>query len=82
MPYGCSILNPFKISLTKGRLGGSVPTSAQVMIAQSVGSSPASGSVPTARSLELLRILCLPLSLPLTHSPSVCLSVSLSKNKH
>ena len=28
------------------------PTSAQVMISQFVGSSPVSGSVPTARSLE------------------------------
>ena len=53
------------------------PTSAQVMISWSVSSSPASGSVLTARSL--LRILCLPLSLLL---PCSC-SVSLSKiNKH
>ena len=38
-----------------GRLGGSVswrPTSAQVMISRSVSSSPASGSVLTAQSLE------------------------------
>ena len=46
------------------------PTSAQVMISQLVGSSPASGSVLTARSLELLQVLCLPLSLPLPHSHS------------
>ena len=39
------------------------PTSAQVMISLFVSSSPASGSVLTAQSLELLRILCLPLSL-------------------
>ena len=38
-----------------GHLGGSVssvPTSAQVMISRSVGSSPIPGSVLTARSLE------------------------------
>ena len=38
-----------------GHLGGSVverPTSAQVMISQSVSSSPASGSVLVAQSLE------------------------------
>ena len=38
-----------------GRPGGSSledPTSAQVMISRFVGSSPASGSVPTARGLE------------------------------
>ena len=42
-------------------------------------SSPESGSVPTAQSLELLRIPCLPLSL--CHSPthaSLSLSLSLS----
>ena len=39
------------------------PTSAQVMISQFVSSSPTWGSVVTAQSLELLRILCLPLSL-------------------
>ena len=39
------------------------PTSAQVMISQSVSSSPTSGSVLITRSLLL--ILCLPLSLPL-----------------
>ena len=52
------------------------PTSAQVMISRLVGSSPASGSVLTARSLALLRILRLPLSLPLPGSRSVSLSVS------
>ena len=51
------------------------PTSARVMISRFTGSSPASGSVPRAQGLELLRILCLPLSLPL---PYLC-SVSLSK---
>ena len=50
------------------------------MISLLVGLSPALGSVLTAQSLELLWILCLPLSLPL----SACtLSLSLSKiNKH
>ena len=63
------------------------PTSAQVMISQLVGSSPALGSVLTARSLEPALILCLPLSLslslslslPLPCSRSVCVSLSLSK---
>ena len=41
------------------------PTSAQVMISQFVSSSPSSGSVLTLRAWNLLRILCLPLSLPL-----------------
>ena len=56
-------------------------TSAQVMISRPVGSSPASGPVLTAWTLELLRVLCLPLSLPL---PCSCfLPLSLSKiNKH
>ena len=49
-------------------------TSAQVTISRFVGSSPATGSVLTAQSLELLRILCLPLSLFLPHSCSVSLS--------
>ena len=43
------------------------PTSAQVMISQFVSSSPASGSVLTAQTLE-----------PTSDSMSVCLSVSLS----
>ena len=41
--------------MAMGRLGGSVgkhPTLAQVMISRLVGSSPASGSVLTAQSLE------------------------------
>ena len=50
---------------------------AQVMISRFVSSSPVSGSVLTTQSLELLWILCLPLSLPL---PCSCL-VSLSPNK-
>ena len=50
------------------------PTSAQVKISRSVSSSPASGSVLTAQSLELFQILCLPLSdLPLF---MLCLSLS------
>ena len=59
-------------------------TSAQVMISRSVGSSPASGSVLTAQSLEPAFGFCV--SLSLCPSPactlSLCLSVSLSKNKH
>ena len=49
----------------QGRLGGSAgcPTAAQVMVTWFMSSSPASDSVLTARSPELLRILCLPLSL-------------------
>ena len=52
------------------------PTSARVVISPPVSSSPASGSVLTARSLELLGILCLPLSviLPCPRSVSRCLS--------
>ena len=51
-------------------------TSIQVMISQFTSSSPASGSVLTARSL--LRIPCLPLSLPL---PAHALSLSQKINK-
>ena len=49
--------------------------SAQVVISQSVGSSPTSGSALTAQHLELLRLLCL----PLCPSPSHALTLSLSK---
>ena len=54
------------------------PTWAQVTISRFVGSSPASGSVRTARSL--LGILCLPLPLPLRCSllPSLPPSLSVS----
>ena len=52
-------------------------TSALVMISRFTSSSPASGSVPTAQSLELLRILGLPLSL--CPSPARVLSLSLSQ---
>ena len=55
----CRQCKPAQICMFKemieGRLGGlSVkrPTSAQVMISRSVSSSPASGSVLTAQSLE------------------------------
>ena len=55
-------------------------TSAQVKISRSVSSSPASGSVLTAQSLEPASDSVFPsLSLPLTHSHSV--SASLKKNK-
>ena len=58
------------VSQSVGRL-----TSVQVMISRFVSSSPASGSVLTARSLEPVQILCLPLSLPLpcSCSASLCL---------
>ena len=57
-------------------------TSAQVMISRSVSSSPASGSVLMAQSLEPAPDSVSPsLSLPLLHS--CCLFFSLSKlNKH
>ena len=62
------------------------PTSAQVTILQSMGSSPASGSVLTAQSLEPASDSVSPsLSAPplLTSMLSLCLSVSLSlKNRH
>ena len=55
------------------------PTSAQVMISRFVSSSPASGSVLTAQSLEPASDSVSPsLSLPLPHSRSVSLSF---KNK-
>ena len=57
------------------------PTWAQVKISRIVGSSPASGSVLTAQTPELLRILRLPLSLPLPCLCSVSLCVSIT-NKH
>ena len=56
-----------------GRLGGSSRLSSRlqpILISRLVSSSPTSGSVLTAQSLELLRILCLPLSLILPHSCS------------
>ena len=75
----CGIFCNLKIKCKVGTWGApSVErlTSAQVMISQFVGLSPPSGSVLTARSLELLRILCLPLSLPLLCSCSVSLCLS------
>ena len=56
-------------------------TSAQVVISQSVSSSPASGSVLTARSLGACFGFCV--SLSLCPSPAHALFLSLSKiNKH
>ena len=55
------------------------PTSAQVMISQFVGSSPASGSVLTAQSLEPASDSVSP-SLSVPPLPVLCLSLSL-KNK-
>ena len=55
------------------------PTSAQVTISRFVGSSPASGSVLMARSLEPASDSVSPsLSTPLLLTPSVCLSLSLN----
>ena len=54
------------------------PTSAQVMISQSVSSSPASGSVLTAQSLEPV---CNSVSPSLWPSPVHALSLPVSKNK-
>ena len=57
------------------------PTSAQVVISRFMSSSPASGSVLTAQSLEpVLDSVSPSLSLPLPRSYSV--SLSLSQNKH
>ena len=54
-------------------------TSAQVMISQFMSSSPASGSMLTAQSLESASDMCLPLSL--CPSPAHTLSISLSESK-
>ena len=56
------------------------PTLAQVTISRSVSSSPASGSVLTARSLEPATDSVSPsLSLPLPYLHALSLSLSLSK---
>ena len=55
MPLGTLLLTVIKKKKARGAwVAQSVkrPTSAQVMISRSVGSSPASGSVLTAQSLE------------------------------
>ena len=57
-----------------GWLSRKCPTSAQVMISQFTGSSPAPGPVLTAQSLDLLQVLCLPRSLPFLRLCSVSLS--------
>ena len=67
----CKIPRVLKHTI-QGRLGGSVgwaaDFSSQVMISQSVSSSPAAGSVLTARSLEPASdSVCVSLSLPLSH---------------
>ena len=56
------------------------PTSAQVMISQFVGSSPASGSVLTAQSLEPISDSVSP-SLSAPPLPMRCLSLPLSLNE-
>ena len=55
------------------------PTSAQVMISWFMSSSPMSGSVLTAQSLEPASDLCIPLSL--CPSPAHTLSLPLSQKK-
>ena len=55
------------------------PTSAQVMISRFVGSSPASGSVLTARSLEPLSDSVFPPPPTLLLPPTSTLSLSVSK---
>ena len=71
--------NPIRLIQIGGHLGGLVKcvTLAQVVILRFVGSSPTSGSVLAARSL--LRVLCLPHSLPLPCSHSVSISLTVSK---
>ena len=70
------------LGLQKSHLGGARvaqsvkrPPSAPVMISWFVGSSPASGSVPTAQSLEPASDLCL------CPSPACALSLSVSQNQ-
>ena len=90
LPSGCCRLSPnvypfffFGVFLTFERVRaawvahvGKCLTSAQVTISWFVGSSPASGSVPTAQGLEpVLDSVCPPLSAP----PLLVLHLSLSK---
>ena len=72
-----SILPPHLLAVWGAWVAQSVelPTSAQVMISPSASSSPTSGSVWTAQSLELLGILCL----PLWPFPAHALSLPVSK---
>ena len=73
-----STIPPFKKKNFKGRPGGSVehPTSAQVMISQFMSSSPASGSVLTAQSLEPVSDSVSP---SLSAPPPLMLSLSVSQ---
>ena len=57
------------------------PTSAQVVISQSVGSRLVSGSVLTSQSLEPASDSVSPLFAPFLLTLSVCLSLSLSLSK-
>ena len=72
-------MNELKELRIEGRLGGSVgwrPTSSQVVISRFMGSSPTSGSVLTAQSLEpVWDSVTLSLSAP----PSLTLCLSLSQ---
>ena len=69
-------LNNFRSWGARVALSVKRPTSAEVTVSRFVGSSTTSGSVLTARSLELLRLLCLPLSLLL---PAYALYLSPSR---
>ena len=68
--------------MVEGSLGDSVsfkhPTSAQVVISQFVGSSPASGSVLTVQNLEPASDSVSP-SLPLTHVHSLSHSLEIGR---
>ena len=68
LPKAIYIFNAVSIKITPWGTWLAQPvkrlTSAQVMISQFVSSSPVSGSVLTAQSLEQLWILYLPLSAP------------------
>ena len=55
------------------------PTSPQVMISRAVGSSPASGSVPTAQSLEPASLEPDSVSASLSALPPLVLRLSLSQ---
>ena len=79
-PLGLPALDPVAVTLisdSRGAWGlGQLSVAAQVRISQSVGLSPTSGSVPTARSLEPASdSVSLSLSLPCSCS----LSLSLKK---
>ena len=87
LTYSCGPEPEEKLNDLTGRDAGVAqsvkhPTSAQVMISRSMSSSPASGSVPTARSLEPASDSVSPsLSVPPLLALCLCLSLSLSLKK-